>query len=279
MTVMRQQYRRSRLLLRRTIVCLSLGAVLAGSVVGTMAAVRGIERKLAEAARPKPASSAAVPAASGTVFSSSVSVVRALGDSPGNKPAATAADGKWFDDAVFIGDSRTEGLRNYDGLGNATYYAVKGLMVNTVYTKQALLDGKNQTVMQALQHRKFGKVYIMLGINELGWSSMEMFTDGYRKVVSDVKKAQPSAKIYLQSILPVSEKKSAQDPVYNNTRIGKYNQVISDIARENGAVFLRVSEAVQDSSGALPTSASSDGVHLNSQYCGKWCDYLKAHIS
>ena len=268
-------------MLRRSIVCLCMGLVLAGSVAGTMAAVRGIEGKLAETARAKPAASS-VASASGTVFSSStVSVVRALGNSPGNKPAATAAaaDGKWFDDAVFLGDSRTEGLRNYDGLGNATYYAVKGLMVNTVYTKQALLDGKNQTVMQALQHRKFGKVYIMLGINELGWSSMQMFADGYREVVKDVKKAQPSAKIYLQSILPVSEKKSSQDPIYNNVKIGKYNQVISDIARENGVVFLRVSEAVQDPSGALPTSASSDGVHLNSQYCGKWCDYLKTHIS
>lgn len=275
MTVMRQSYRRRRLLLRRTIVCLCMGAVLVGSVAGTMAAVRGIEEKLAESARTKPASSAVSEA--GTVFSSStVSVVRALGNSPGNKPAAD--DGKWFDDAVFLGDSRTEGLRNYDGLGNATYYAVKGLMVNTVYTKQALLEGKNQTVMQALRSRKFGKVYIMLGINELGWSSMQMFADGYRKVVKDVKKAQPSAKIYLQSILPVSEKKSAQDPIYNNTKIGKYNQAISDIARENGVVFLRVGEAVQDSSGALPISASSDGIHLNAQYCGKWCDYLKTHI-
>lgn len=276
MTVMRQKNRRMRLLLRRTIVCFCLGAILVGAVEGTRAAVTRIEGRLAESPRPKPAASAA--SAAGTAFSSStVSVGRALGNSPGNKPASV--DGKWFEDAVFIGDSRTEGLRNYDGLGNATYYAVKGLMVNTVYTKEALLDGKNQTVMRALRGRKFGKVYIMLGINELGWSSMQMFADGYRKVVSDVKKAQPAAKIYLQSILPVSEKKSTQDPIYNNKKIGEYNQAISNIARENGVIFLRVSEAVQDPSGALPSSASSDGIHLNSQYCAKWCDYLKTHIN
>lgn len=165
MTVMRKKNRRMRLLLRRTVICFCLGAVLVGAVEGTRAAVTRIEGRLAESPRPKPAVSD-VSAAETSFSSATVSVGRALGNSPGNKPAAV--DGKWFEDAVFIGDSRTEGLRNYDGLGNATYYAVKGLMVNTVYTKTATLDGKNQTVMQALRGRKFGKVYIMLGINELG---------------------------------------------------------------------------------------------------------------
>lgn len=39
----------------------------------------------------------------------------------------------YFDDAVFIGDSRTVGLRDYGGWDNATYYASIGLTVYDMF--------------------------------------------------------------------------------------------------------------------------------------------------
>ena len=53
-------------------------------------------------------------------------------------PASDPVENSYFDDAVFIGDSRTEGLILYTGLSNATSYAYKGLMVDTAFTKPVI---------------------------------------------------------------------------------------------------------------------------------------------
>ena len=59
----------------------------------------------------------------------------------------------------------------YSGVNNATYFAYKGLNVSTAFTKAVIQapDGTMQTVENALKQKSYGKVYIMLGIIELGW--------------------------------------------------------------------------------------------------------------
>lgn len=70
---------------------------------------------------------------------------------PEGTTAPPKADNAYFDDAVFIGDSRTEGLMLYGGLSNAAFYTHKGLMVNTIFTKEAVKDGEQKiTIMKAL---------------------------------------------------------------------------------------------------------------------------------
>ena len=194
-----------------------------------------------------------------------------------SKPRKVSSD-SYFDDAVFIGNSRTEGLRNYDGLGNATYYAAKGLMVNTALTKPVInLNGKKVTVIDALKQKKFNKVYIMFGLNELGWSSFQTFINDYGKLIDEVKKYEPQSKIYIQSILPVSKEKSQSNNIYTNSKINHYNEELIKLAQKKGVTYLEVNKAISDSQGNLPKEASNDGVHLNSTYCEKWCEYLKAH--
>ena len=194
-----------------------------------------------------------------------------------SKPQKVSSD-NYFDDAVFIGDSRTEGLRNYDGLGNATYYAAKGLMVNTALTKPVVnLNGKKVTITDALKQKKFNKVYIMLGLNELGWSSFQTFINDYGKLIDEVKKCEPQSKIYVQSILPVSKEKSQSNKTYTNRNINRYNEELVKLAQKKDVIYLEVNKAVSDSEGNLPKDASNDGIHLNSVYCQKWCEYLKAH--
>ena len=75
----------------------------------------------------------------------------------------------------------------------------------------------------------------------------------------------------------MSKAKSDRDKVYNNMKIDRYNELIQKMAEKKGAVYLNVAEAVGLDSGALPEEASTDGVHLNKEYCLKWLDYLKSH--
>ncbi len=279
--------RRTKLIIRRAVIC----AVLVGSLyllgLGTSAAVKEINQLMSRPAAPSQSQAESYTSESSTQASSSaptpvLSSVQTVHSSPA-EPTVSAQEkpnvpAGYFDDAVFIGDSRTEGLRNYDGLSGATYYAVKGLMVNTIFTKPAItLNGSKVTVMQALKQKKYGKVYIMLGVNELGWSSSETFFQDYGKAIDQIKKDQSKAEIYVQSILPVTAKKSASDKVYNNKQIDYYNRELKKMAEKKEVHFLEVNKAVSDEKGNLPENASVDGIHLNSDYCKKWCEYLKAH--
>ena len=183
-----------------------------------------------------------------------------------------------YSDAAFIGDSRTEALKTYGLLKNATYYTYKGLKVDTVFTEPYIDEGGTKmTVMDAIARHQYERVYIMLGVNELGWVSTDIFIDDYGKIIDELKKSQPDATIYVQSILPVSAKKSEQDSIYNNPRINEFNALIEQMAKDKGATYLRVNEAVMDESGSLPADASTDGVHPNIDYCRKWTAYLDAN--
>lgn len=193
-------------------------------------------------------------------------------------PEAPKVDSTWFDGAVFVGDSRTEGLILNTGLNNAIEYTHKGLMVDTVFTKPAInIDGTKVTVMDALKMTQFDKVYIMLGINETGWPYKDVFINKYGKVIDAVKEINPGAQIYVQQILPVSKEVSGTHSYIKNEKIAEYNELLQEMAEEKQVYFVAAAEAVAGEDGTLPDDAATDGIHLKKEYCVKWLDYLETH--
>lgn len=193
-------------------------------------------------------------------------------------PLGAIVEDTYFDDAVFIGDSRTEGFFLYVGPGDSRAFVHKGLTVDTVMTDPVInLNGDKCSVIQALQETGFCKVYIMLGINETGWVYSSVFIEKYAALIKEIRKINPDAIIYLQSILPVSENVSAQHSYITNEKISEYNVLIQQLAGEQQVYYLNVAEAVVSENGALPEEAAFDGIHLNREYCEKWLEYLNTH--
>ncbi len=184
----------------------------------------------------------------------------------------------FFNDAVFIGDSRTEGFIISNSLSNAKSLTVKGLMVDTAFTRPAInMNGEKLTVTKALSNLKFKKVYIMLGVNELGWAYEEIFIKKYAELIDYVKNLNSEAQIYIQSIIPVSYEKSSSDKIYNNKNINNFNKLILKMTKEKQVYYVNVEECLKDEEGNLPAGASTDGVHLKKEYSKKWYEYLKTH--
>lgn len=197
----------------------------------------------------------------------------------GPVPESEAVEDAYFEDAVFLGDSRTEGFHLYSGLEAGTYFYAVGATVESVFTKNVWpADGKEKVpLLDALAETACGKVYLMLGINELGWSKKETFHDQYAKVIDRVREDHPEAEIVLQTILPVSAKQDAKGSYVNNARIGVYNQVIRALAEEKDCALVDVAEALAGEDGCLPKELNFDGVHLNPAGCKIWLDYLRTH--
>ena len=193
-------------------------------------------------------------------------------------PESEAAEDSYFADAVFLGDSRTEGFHLYSGLEEGQYLYAVGATVESVFTKatQETENGK-VPILDALADMECGKVYIMLGVNELGWPRAEMFREQYGKVIDRVREEHPEAVVVIQSLLPVSAEQEAKGSYVNNERIAVYNGMLEELSAEKDCPYLNVAEAVTGEDGCLKEELTSDGVHLNTAGCKVWLEYLKTH--
>ena len=193
--------------------------------------------------------------------------------------AETPVEDDYFADVLVLGDSRTHGLQLYGGLTEGTYFHAVGATVESVFSKatQELENGKKVPMVEALAGQECKKVYVMLGVNELGWPLAEKFREQFSLLVDRIREELPDAEVVIQSILPVSAKQDAKKTYVNNGRIVTYNTLLEELAQEKKCPYLNVAEAVVDETGCLRPELTSDGVHLNIAGSKEWVAYLKSH--
>ncbi|WFR55740.1 GDSL-type esterase/lipase family protein [Anaerocolumna sp. AGMB13025] len=184
----------------------------------------------------------------------------------------------YFDDALFIGDSRTVGLSEYSGWKNPTYFADVGLTIYDVFDKKiAEVNGKKYTIDKALEKKQFNKIYIMLGINELGTGNTKIFIKEYKEVIEKIQKLQPEAIIFVEGIMNVSKKKSDSDPIFNNKNIKDKNDHLALLADNKNIFYIDVNEAITDKTGGIPQEYTFDNIHLKAAYYNIWTKFLMKH--
>lgn len=184
-------------------------------------------------------------------------------------------DESYFDDALFIGDSRTVGLRDYTDLSeHADFYCETSL---TIYkAMEENFKGKG-TVREALESKDYGKIYIMVGINELGRGTTEDFMSKYTEVIDILRELEPEAKIFIQAIMRVSGKKDSEDAIFNNSNINARNNAIATLADNKQIFYIDVNEAVCDEEGNLNQEYTFDQIHLLGVHNELWKQFLLAH--
>ena len=79
-----------------------------------------------------------------------------------------------------------------------------------------------------LQKKKYKKVYVMLGINEVGYG-LNQVANSYAALIKKIKANQPDAIIYIEANLHVTKSRSDRDKWVNNDRINTLNNLISSI--------------------------------------------------
>ena len=190
-------------------------------------------------------------------------------------------DDSYFDDALFIGDSRMVGLSQYCVAidSRATFFAKKSLTIFDIRNKEWIdaEDGTEMSIAKALEGKHFKKIYLMVGINELGTGDEERFRKVYAQVIEGLKYLQPDATIFINSIMHVSEEKNNTDELYNNTNINIRNEAIKGLADNRTVFYLDINEAVDDENGNLRAETTGDGVHLKGACYEPWHQYLLEH--
>lgn len=188
----------------------------------------------------------------------------------------------WFETAAFLGDSRTEGLRSFSGLKYGDFFFSRGMNVFRVDDenyKVVSIDGTDYTILEALALKKYQSVYIMMGINELGYP-LESYRSGLSKLLERVIEIQPNAVIYLQTLPPVNEEKAKKNGLIdsvNNANVAAFNQVIVELAAQYKVALVDTAAAYRDENGSLPGDLATDGVHFTPDAYRRWVDYMASH--
>lgn len=206
------------------------------------------------------------------------------------KSPDSAAD--FFDDAVFVGDSVSLGLRNYvssrrnsgkDCLGSAQFLVAGSMGYcnsrGKIGSKDAVhpkYKGKEVTIEEGVALTGAKKVFIMLGLNDFCIYPLDESMKNVKKTVDAIKEKNPGAKIYIQSVTPVISAKERGK--FNNDTIDAFNSALRMTADECGCEFVDIAPLMKDSGGCFRDDYCSDpedqGVHMNSTGSQAWIEYL-----
>ena len=180
-----------------------------------------------------------------------------------------------FSSTLFIGDSRTEGLKEYGGLNEAEFFANSGMSTfNLLSASLTLKDGSKKTLEELLSERSYERIYLMLGINELGYPSSTVIRQ-YSAIVDRIQALQPNARLVLEANLHVTKKKSDSDPTYGNGKLNALNNAIYQIAVDKGCGYVDVNGLFDDGQGNLDSKYSVDNAHIMGKYYTVWAQWLR----
>ncbi len=198
-------------------------------------------------------------------------------DAETEEPAMYEAAASYFDDALFIGDSRTVGLLEYGDLGGAEVVADSGMSVYKIFNRKfGTVSGEKKLLETVLSERQFGKIYLMMGINELGYD-FENTVSKYDKLLEWLRELQPDAIIFLGANLHITAEKSQSSPVYTNENIDRFNRALAQMADGRTLFYLDVNELFDDENGTLAENYTSDGVHVRGKYYPEWVAWILRH--
>lgn len=209
----------------------------------------------------------------------------------------TQVDDSYFNDAVFIGDSISYGFELYvtekraNGetvLGEAQFLTSGSLSYgNSLWdvsdeSVHPTYNGEKMKLEDAIAQIKPGKIFILLGTNDVALYGVEQTIANADTEISRMLEAFPGAEIFIMSTTPkYSPAESNVDGALNNADIDALNVAMRQFAVEKGYNFMNIAPLFKDETGGLAADYCSDkegmGIHFTSAAYDIWLDFLYSY--
>ena len=183
-------------------------------------------------------------------------------------------DESYFSDALFIGDARVDGLRLYAPFDGADYFCSTEMTLTDCMDVKIPVEGRGETTLpQLLSHRRYGKIYISLGINEMGYD-LDYLTNQFDTVFEALREAEPDAIIYIMANLHVTKSYADAEAIFQSDRVDELNRRFGEYADGLHSYYIDENEIFDDSEGYLVSSYTEDETLLSGKYYKLWADFL-----
>lgn len=194
-------------------------------------------------------------------------------------PAPAMTKETFFGNAAFIGDSVTLKLRNYNAqtkiLGDTTFLCQGSYSVDHAVNNTMLLSyqGEDLSPQDALAACGADRVFILLGMNDIGLWGVDKTIENYGKLIANIREKNPGIDIYIQSGTPIYP--AGERGKLTNANMNAYNERLQEFAADNGCYFVNVNNPFKDQSGGLAKKYCSDEyVHFTDAACELWAKIL-----
>ena len=175
-------------------------------------------------------------------------------------------------DIIFLGNSITNGGEWAELLNNkhVKNRGISGDVCTGVYDRlDAILKGKP------------AKIFLLIGINDVSQGTpADTIVNRIGKIVMKNKKNSPKTKLYLQSILPVTDHYKMFG---NHTRhwqmVKEINEKLAVLAESEKVTYIDLySHFVDPVTGKMNVQYSNDGLHLLGNGYLRWAEIVKPYV-
>lgn len=165
--------------------------------------------------------------------------------------------------AVVCGDSMAEGLTAYKVLSDN----------NVVWHRGRRIDNMDKD-LDKIKALNPNYLFLTYGSNDLElWTGRtNSFISAYTKTLNMLKEELPNTTLIINSILPVSTKKTNSDSSFSYQI--EFNTALKELANSYGITFLENSPFLSNKDKPY----SSDGVHPKSFYYSLWAKHMTSYL-
>ncbi len=191
----------------------------------------------------------------------------------------------YIDRLIFLGDSTTNGLKEYGVLSGGTattqvWTPASGTLTLYLWNAASIVypeTGAEMTIADAVETKKPEYLVITLGVNGVAELEEDAFKIYYTDIINSVKEASPSTRIICNSIYPVENDYEHIDQI-SNEKINTANGWILDVAEATGTRYADSCSVLKAADGSLREElGNGDGLHLNADGYNAVLEYLRTH--
>tara|TARA_A100001011_G_scaffold46481_1_gene43876 strand:+ start:215 stop:943 length:729 start_codon:yes stop_codon:yes gene_type:complete len=126
-------------------------------------------------------------------------------------------------------------------------------------------------------------VFLLIGINDLYNNTIEKPSVSYIAnniidIAKKIKSSSSNTKVYIQTLLPISKKKSYNYYDLYNQSIKRINKIIIENQQKGLYSVIDLHSLFVDNKGQLRSDLTYDGLHLNEQGYLVWSNFVKPII-
>lgn len=200
-------------------------------------------------------------------------------------PETEDAGQAYIDRLTFLGDSTTNGLKEYGVLSGGTattqvWTPASGTLTLYLWNAASIVypeTGAEMTIADAVETKKPEYLVITLGVNGVAELEEDAFKIYYTDIINSVKEASPSTRIICNSIYPVENDYEHIDQI-SNEKINTANGWILDVAEATGTRYADSCSVLKAADGSLREElGNGDGLHLNADGYNAVLEYLRTH--